>query len=132
MNLETKIIKESLGVLVLASIISALGGIGLQSVKEKIFLALPLLIIFPALNGMVGNFGTVFASKYTTLLYENKISKKNLWNKALKKDYLLTLKVSLISSFYISTLSSVIALFGGFKLNPIFYLKILIMTIIKF
>lgn len=128
MNLETKIIKESLGILILASIISASGGIALQSVEEKIFLALPLLIIFPALNGMVGNFGTVFASKYTTLLYENKISKKNLWNKALKKDYLLTLKISLISSFYISTLSSIIALLKGFELSPLFYLKILIIT----
>lgn len=129
MNLETRIIKESFGVLIIASIVSALGGIGLQAVREKIFIILPFLILFPALNGMVGNFGTIFASRYTTMLHQNKISKKKFMNTALKKHYKLILKVSIIIAFYISTLSSVIALLKGFKFNPTLYLKILLVTI---
>ncbi len=130
MNLETKIIKESLGVLILVSIISAFGGIGLQLVREKIFLILPLLILFPALNGMVGNFGAIFASRYTTLLYQKKIGKKKFMNKALKEIYLQVLKVSVIAAFYISTLSFVVSLMKDFDFSPILYAKILIITII--
>ncbi len=128
MNLETRIIKESFGVLILASIISAFGGIGLQAVKEKVLVVLPLLILFPALNGMVGNFGAVFASRYTTLLHRNRIGKKKFMNKALKEIYIQILKVSIISAFYISTLASVVSLLKGFKFNPVLYLKILFIT----
>jgi cation transporter-like permease len=130
MNLETKIIKESFGVLILASVISALGGVGLQAVREKILLILPLLILFPALNGMVGNFGTIFASHYTTMSHQNKLGKKKFMNKALKKHYKTLLKVSLIAAFYISTLSSVIALLKGFNFTPLLYTKILLITLI--
>lgn len=130
MNLETRIIKESFGVLILVSIISALGGVGLQGIREKIFTILPLLILFPALNGMVGNFGAIFASRYTTLLYENKIGKGGSMNKALKEIYSQILKVSIISAFYISTLSFVVSMIKGFEFDPLLYLKILMITVI--
>ncbi len=130
MNLETKIIKESFGVLILVSIISATGGIGLQVVKEDILTILPLLILFPALNGMIGNFSAIFASRYTTLLYQKKISKKKFMNKELKEIYFQVLKVSIIAAFYISTLSSVVSLMKGFEFNPVLYLKILVITIL--
>ena len=130
MNLETRIIRESFGVLILVSIISAAGGIGLQIIKEEIFTILPLLILFPALNGMVGNFGAIFASRYTTLLYEKKVSQKKFMNKALKEIYLQILKVSIIAAFYISTLSSVVSLMKGFEFDPVLYVKILIITIL--
>ncbi len=130
MNLETKIIKESLGVLILASIISASGGIGLQVVREKIFMILPLLILFPALNGMVGNFGATFASRYTTLLYQKKLGKRKFMNKALKDLYFQVLKVSMIAAFYISTLSSIVSLLKGFEFNPVIYIKILFITVL--
>mgnify|MGYP001605524257 CR=1 FL=1 len=130
MNLETKIIKESLVVLILVSIISALGGIGIQIVKEKIFMILPLLILFPALNGMVGNFGAIFASRYTTLLYQKKLGRKKFMNKALKEVYFQVLKVSIIAAFYISTLSSVVSMIKGFEFDPLLYMKILIVTVL--
>lgn len=130
MNLEIKIIKESLGILILASIISTLGGIGLHAVQEKILMILPLLIIFPALNDMVGDFGITFASRYTTLLQQKKLGKKKFMNKALREHFLLILKIAMIAAFYISTLSLIIASLKGFKFDPLLYIKILIITII--
>jgi len=96
MKLERRILKESFGILILASILSSIGGIGLETVQEKIFLILPLLILLPALNGMVGNFGIIFSSRYTTLLYQKKLGKTRFMNKALKKHFLLVLFVSII------------------------------------
>jgi len=130
MNLEIKIIKESLGILILASVISTLGGIGLHSVQERILAILPLLIIFPALNGMVGNSGITFVSRYTTLLQQKKLGKKKLMNKALREHFLLILKVAVIAAFYISTLSMIIASLKGFKFDPFLYIKILAITTI--
>ncbi|MAG45434.1 MAG: hypothetical protein CMH63_01525 [Nanoarchaeota archaeon] len=128
MNLEHRILKESLGVLILASIISAFGGIGLEVVQDKIFVILPLLILFPALNGMVGNFGTIFASRYATLYHENKLSKKKFMNEALKKHYTRIVGISLIGAFYVSTLASLIAYMKGFGFAPLPYIKIVIIT----
>jgi len=130
MNLETRIIKESLGILILASIISTLGGIGLEMVQKKILTTLPLLILFPALNNMVGGFGIAFSSRYTTLLQQKKLGKKKFMNKALREHFILILKVSAIAAFYISTLSLVVASLKEFTFNPFLYLKILAVTII--
>src|SRR3989344_4094010 len=130
MNLEAKILRESFGVLILASLISSLGGVALQTIESKILTILPLLILFPALNGMVGNFGTIFSSHYTTLLYQKKLGKEKLINKELKKQILLLIGVSSISAFYISTLASIVALFEGFEFDPYIYLKILSIALI--
>jgi len=131
MKLEKRILKESLGVLILASILSSVGGIGLETIQEKIFSILPLLIILPALNGMVGNFGIIFSSRYTTLLYQKKLGKTKFMNKALKKHFFLLLLISIICAFYISTLSFVVSFIKGFTVDPFIYLKVLIVTIIS-
>ncbi|MBI2507867.1 magnesium transporter [Candidatus Woesearchaeota archaeon] len=131
MNLERRILKESFGILILASILSSIGGIGLETIQEKIFLILPLLILLPALNGMVGNFGIIFSSRYTTLLYQKKLGKTKFINKALKKHFILVLLISIICAFYISTLSFAVSFLKGFEIEPLLYLKILIITILS-
>ena len=129
MKLERRILKESLGILIIASLLSSLGGIGVELVKEKILLILPLLILLPALNGMVGEFGIIFSSRYTTLLSQKKLGKTKFMNKALRKHYLLILGISILCAFYISTLSFVVSLISGFKIDPIIYLKVLSVAI---
>jgi len=131
MKLERRILKESFGILILASILSSIGGIGLETVQEKIVLILPLLILLPALNGMVGNFGIIFSSRYTTLLYQKKLGKTRFMNKALKKHFLLVLFVSIICAFYISTLSFAVSFMKGFKVEPFIYFKVLIVVMLS-
>ncbi len=118
-------------ILILASILSSIGGIGLETVQEKIFLILPLLILLPALNGMVGNFGIIFSSRYTTLHYQKRLGKEKFMNRALKKHFILVLLISIICAFYISTLSFAISFIKGFKIEPIIYIKVSAITILS-
>ena len=131
MKLERRILKESFMILVLASILSSIGGIGLEKVQEKVFSILPLLILLPALNGMVGNFGIIFSSRYTTLHYQKKLGKEKFMNKAMKKHLILVLLISVICAFYISTLSFAVSFMKGFKIEPMIYIKVLIITILS-
>ena len=62
-----KIMKESIKILILASLISSLGGIGLESVNVKLIALLPLLILLPAMNDMIGDFGAIISSRISTM-----------------------------------------------------------------
>ena len=72
-QLTGTIIKESFRIIIFAAILSSLGGIGLELINEKLIAILPLLIIFPALNNMIGNFGTIISANFTTLLFTNQL-----------------------------------------------------------
>ena len=64
-----KTVKKGLLVLIIMSFVSSLGGTGLETVKSKLLLLTPLLIILPALNDMTGDFGSIIGSRYTTIIY---------------------------------------------------------------
>lgn len=131
MNLEIRILKESFRILILSTIISCFSGIGLELIKGKIFSILPLLILFPVLSGMVSNFGTIFASHYSSLYHEKKLNTKKLINATLKKDFLRIFSISLICAFYTVTLSLIVASIKGFEFTPILFLKLLIISILS-
>ncbi len=67
------IVKQSIKILLLASLLSTIGGIGIQALQQKFFAFIPLLILLPALADMIGDFGTVVSSRFTTALYLGKI-----------------------------------------------------------
>ncbi len=46
----------------LASSLSLIGGIGIELVSEKLLPIIPLVIIFPALNSLVGDYATLIAA----------------------------------------------------------------------
>ncbi|MGB9675390.1 MAG: hypothetical protein ACPLYW_02200, partial [Candidatus Nanoarchaeia archaeon] len=60
-----KILRESLVILIVASILSTIGGIGLEALKTKFIFLIPLLILIPALNDAIGDFGVIISSKFT-------------------------------------------------------------------
>ncbi len=125
------IVKESIGVLIGAAIISSLGGLALQSVSTKIFLIIPLLIILPALNDMVGDFGIIIVSKFTTALYLHKIGKEK-WYKSFAVTHLVreVLPISLLAAGYIAIVACGIAYMKNYPLTPILVLKILAVTLL--
>ena len=75
-NVPQTIIKESLKILLLASVISSLGGFALEQVRNAFLSIVPLLILLPTLNNMIGNYGVVISSRFATMLYEKKIKEK--------------------------------------------------------
>lgn len=116
-NIISVIIKESILILLLTSILSSLGGIGLEFVQKKLLSLLPLLILLPALNDMIGDFGTIISSKFTTALFEGKISGSWWKSKYVHQLAATIFSVSFISGAYISVASYFIALLQGFAFS---------------
>jgi len=67
------VLKESIKILIFASIISAFGGLGLEEIKARFIAIIPLLVLMPALNDMIGDYGTIISSKFATMLHKGKI-----------------------------------------------------------
>lgn len=122
------ILKESFRLVIIASTLSSIGGMGIQLIQDKLVAILPLLIIFPVLNDMVGNFGTIISANFTTLLFTNQLKAK--WrSKKLKELVKRLIIIALFSAVLLGLLGSLIAYLKGFPLNTITVAKILIIII---
>jgi len=131
MRLLWRIITESIGILLLASLLSSLGGLSLQSIQQNLLFLLPLLILMPALNDMTGDYGGIVASRFTTLLYLKKIKEKEWW----KSHYLHrilgeVLIIGTFSAMYITMLASSIAWFKGFAMDWELFQRILMIAVL--
>ena len=130
-TLAIKIIKESIKVLLFASILSTIGGISLEGVQESVLAIIPLLILLPALNGIVGDFGTTFSAKLTTSLYLGEINTKNILKSKEIKHLISTIYIiALVSAVYMTILAFIISKFKNFDLNFLLIIKILFISII--
>lgn len=130
MNIYRRIIKDGLKVLIFASIISSLGGMSIRFSQEKLVMFIPLFIMLPALNNMIGDFGITMVSKFSTYLYENKIKRtgwKSHFVKHLFKDIFL---VALLSIPYMVLLALVFSKFSGFSASSDFVIKMFLTALI--
>jgi len=127
-NIPMTIIKQSLKILIIASLLSSVGGIGLQYVKENIITILPLLIVLPALTDMIGDFGTITSSKFTTLLFFRAVKRRWWRSKAIHELFVVLFLVSMSSALFIGTFSCLIAHTQGFFVNSLTMAKVLIIT----
>jgi len=118
-------------ILIFASLISSIGGFGLQSIQESIYVIIPLMILFPTLNNMVGGFGTVVSSKFTSLLYEGRIRGKMSKSKALRKMFKKLTFVVAISSILVGAIVCIASLLRGYALTFGMVFKIFIISIIS-
>lgn len=112
------IIKESIGILIFASLLSALGGFSLEYIKERFISLMPLIMLLPALNGMIGGYGIIISSRFTALLHSGKHENKE-YPEIIKNLHAQVL----ISSFITAVLGIIIALIisafsgNGFDIN---------------
>lgn len=120
-----KIVKESTKVLIFTAILSTVGGIGLEYIQSNLVRLVPLLILLPGLNNMVGDFGIVISSRFTTMLYLGQIKRKgDLFS---KQGYRLLKKIwgiAFLSAVYLSALAYAISLFKGGSFNLGFFIKL--------
>ena len=91
------ILKESIKILLLASLFSSFGGFTLEHIKPFFVKIMPLIIMLPILNGMIGNYGIVVSSKFSTMLHEGKIRGSALLNRELRILFIQILLVSIIT-----------------------------------
>ena len=128
-NVSHVIIKESIKILILASVISSVGGVALQTIQQKIFTIMPLLILLPALNDMIGDFGAIVSSKFSEFIYTDRIQ-GNVWrSKDLHKLFATIQIISLISSLYIGIISFAIAYLRGFGFSFNLLLRIIELSV---
>jgi len=132
MKIFWKITRESLKILIVASIISSLGGIGLEDIKAKFVVIIPLLILLPALNDMIGDFGTIISSRFTTMLYLGKIHEERWWKSPILGNlFLLVAAVAFIAALYISLLAGSISLLKGYPLTASILVKTVIIAVLS-
>jgi cation transporter-like permease len=129
MHVWHAILKQSLLVIMFASIVSTFGGLWLESMQAKLTMLVSLLIMIPALNDMTGDLGTILSSKFSTYLFTGKVNKK--WWKAFKvRELTFTVfTIAIFAAVYIAVVSSAIALLNGFALSWSFFLRMAMLSV---
>lgn len=124
------IVRDTFAVMIISNVMSSLGGIALHAVEKKILILLPVLIIIPALNALIGGFASIVSSKFTTMLYLGEFSEGKWWKSHNFKALFSKIMVAaFISSLYLAILAFVIAILRGFRFEPPLFLKIIFMTV---
>lgn len=130
-HVASVIIKESLKVLLLASILSAFGGFALEQIKTLFVSIIPLVVLLPALNDMIGDYGTIVSSRLSTMLHENVVQKKWWQTPELKELFVQIAVVSMITAALSAVIAMIIPIFtSGYGLALGNAVKIFAITII--
>lgn len=129
-NVIKTIFKESIKILLLAALISSVGGMALENMKVIFLAIIPLIISIPVLNDMIGDYGIIMSSKFSTMLYENKIHKKWWLDLNLRKLLTQIIIISIIIAILCAFATLVISHFQEFGLNKTIITKILIINIL--
>jgi cation transporter-like permease len=129
-NVPKTIIRESIRILLLASLISSFGGLALENIKTLFVSLLPLLILLPVLNDMIGNYGTVISSKFSTLLYEG-IIKTEWWkNMEIRRLFLQLIFISFLTAVFSSAVALAIASFSAYVVDVTVIVKVMSIVIL--
>lgn len=129
-NVPKTIIKESIKILLLASVISSFGGLALEYIKTILILIFPLIILLPALNDMIGDYGAIISSRFSTMLYEGKIKRKWLANQELKKLFIQVFIISILTAFLSLIIALIISNFSNYAINAKIAFKVLLIVML--
>ncbi len=129
-NVSKTIIKESIKILLLASFISSLGGLALEQVRTLFLSILPLIILLPSLNNMIGNYGTIISSRFSTMLYEGEIKSKWWKNPDLKKLFVQIGVMTIIGAVLSSAVAIGITYFSPQGISFATALKVFLIVVI--
>lgn len=129
-NVTRTIIKESFKILLLASILSSLGGLALEYTKTVFISIVPLIILLPALNGMIGGYGIIISSRFVTMLYEGRIKKDWLKMKELKTLFRQVFLIAIVTASISSIAALITSGYSGYYSSVMVGYKILLISIL--
>lgn len=130
-NITKTIMKESIKILLLASLISSLGGIALENIKLLFVSILPLVILMPTLNDMIGDYGTILSSRFSTMLHEGKVKKEHFHvNPELRELLFQVFFIAILTTIISAIASLVISHFTGFPISRLLILKVFAIAIL--
>lgn len=126
------IIRESVLMLLFASILSSLGGLALERIKPFFIPLMPLIILFPTLNDMIGDYGTIVSSRFSTLLHEQQVSgiSRIIRSAELRQLFAQVGIISLITTSISLLLAFLLSLLLGFPLSSGLVFKIALICLI--
>ncbi len=130
-NVPKTILKESLKIIILASILSSLGGLALEQIKALFLTMLPLVILLPALNDMVGDYGSIIASRFSTMLHKGEVQKQWWKEQQVKVLFWQVFIIAIITAVLCATIALLLSKYTRAPLlvTPVFALKILLITL---
>ncbi len=129
-NVPRTIIRESVLILLLASAVSSLGGFALERIKVTFISLMPLVVLLPALNDMIGDYGVIVSSRVSTMLHQGKM-RKNWWlDKELRKLFLQILIIALITTVLSVLVAFFASKFSGYSTSIYTTLKIFFIAIL--
>ena len=129
-HVSKTIIRESLKILLLASFVSSFGGVALEHVKVVFVAIVPLTILLPTLNDMIGDFGTVISSRFSSLLHEGQVQVGNFFDPKIIKLVAQILIVALVTGVLSAGLALMISVIYHASLSFQIIDKIFLVTII--
>ena len=129
-NVLRTIMKESIKILLFASIISSFGGLILENIKLVFISIMPLLILLPALNDMVGDYGTIISSRFSAMLHEGKVTGSWWRIKELKELFIQLVIVSLFTSVLSVIIALAVSGFSGYEIRTETISKVLFITLL--
>lgn len=129
-NVPKTIIRESVRILLFASIISSFGGFALEHIKVVFVSILPLVILLPVLNDMIGDYGTIVSSRFSTLLHTGKIRGSWYKNLELKRLFFQIIVISFIMVIISVIIALAVSGLQGYMLDWMAAYKILLIGII--
>ncbi len=131
-NVPKTIIKESVKIILLASLISAFGGFALEQIKTAFLTMIPLIILLPALNDMVGDYGSIVSARFSTMLHKGEVQKKWWKEKEVQKLFWQIMIIAAITALFSAAISLTIAgvMEKGNTFTVMFAIKIIALTFI--
>lgn len=123
-HVASTIIKESIFILILTSFLSAFGGIALEEMKALFIMIVPFVILYPTLNDMVGDYGSIISSKFGTMLHLGKV-KDGWWtNKILRKLFYQIMIIAVGTGLISATAAILLSQFSSYAVTSSIALKI--------
>jgi mgtE-like transporter len=131
MDYFKKIIKESIIIVLISSVMGLFSGI-LLSNNEQVLSSFPIiLLVLPSLNSLIGDISTVLVSRLTSHLYIGTLSPKIQVSNRLKQDFYGLFITILLSLVALISLGYMLGSVTGIEIvNPLLIISIIVMTIL--
>ncbi len=129
-NIPKRIIKESLKITLMASIVSSFGGIALEFIKPIFVSVIPIIILMPILNDMIGNYCSIISSRFSTMLHEGEVKKKWWTDLSLKKLFYQIFIIAFIMAIASATLAQVVAAISKYPQDALLISKIFLIALV--
>ena len=129
-NVPRTIIRESVGVLIFCAIVSSAGGLALENIKTLFVTLIPLIILLPTLNDMIGDYGCIVSARFSTMLHEGQVKRKWWVDADIIKLFTQVFIVAMITTLISSTVAIIISFFSHYAITPLTVLKIFAIALI--